>query len=63
MGEIIRDNQDVIDESKIIRLLEIEIKKFGEINKIRLEIATNIKEDDNKINNFKKNIKTKWEPT
>ncbi len=58
---IIRNNQDIIDESKIIRLLEIEIKKFDEIKKIKLEITKDIEEYDNKISNLEKDIKIKEE--
>jgi|TARA_Y100000034_G_scaffold97082_1_gene118460 hypothetical protein len=59
--EIIKNNQEIIDESKIIRLVEIEVKKFDEIKKIKSEITKNIEEFNNKINSLEKNIKIKEE--
>tara|TARA_Y100000034_G_scaffold104792_1_gene131602 strand:+ start:8 stop:1153 length:1146 start_codon:yes stop_codon:yes gene_type:complete len=58
---IIKNNQDIIDESRIIRLLEIEVKKFNETKKTKSEIKKNIEESNNKINNLKENIKVKEE--
>lgn len=58
---ILKDNQNVIDESKIIKSVESEIKKFNEIKKIRLEIIKNIEEYDNKTNNLKEIIRIKEE--
>lgn len=58
---IIKDNQEIVDESRIIRLLEVEIKKFSEVKKIKSEIGRNIKEYDNKINNFEKDMKNNEE--
>ena len=59
--EIIKNNQEIIDESKIIGLVEIEVKKLNEIKNIKLEITKNIEESNNKRNSLEKTIKIKEE--
>ncbi len=59
--EIIKNNQEIIDESKIIGLVEIEVKKLNEIKNIKSEITKNIEESNNKRNSLEKTIKIKEE--
>ena len=58
---IIKNNKDIIDESKMIRLIEIENNKLNEFKKIKSEIINNIEESNNKISNLEKNINIKEE--
>jgi len=51
-------HQDIIDESKIIKLVESKTQEFNEFKKINLVITENIEKCNNKINNLKKIIKT-----
>ena len=58
---IIKNNQDIIDESKIIKLVEIDNNKINDFKKTKLEIKNNIEESNNKISNLEKNINIKEE--
>jgi len=59
--DLLKDHKNVIDESKIIRSVEIDAKKFNEIKKIKSEIAKDIEECNSNINNLKELIKIKEE--
>ena len=56
-----KENKDLIEQSKIISLIETEMEKFYRFKKIRLEIEENINEYSEKIGNLNKNIKIKNE--
>lgn len=56
---LIMFHQKMIDESKIIKLVEIKNKEFNEFKKAKSVIIENIEECDEKTNNLKKIIKTK----
>tara|TARA_B100000315_G_C14522507_1_gene562249 strand:- start:297 stop:1448 length:1152 start_codon:yes stop_codon:yes gene_type:complete len=59
--DIFNTHKSVIEESKIVGLIEIEIKKFNEILILKSEIMNDIEECVNKINNLKEIIKIKEE--
>jgi len=59
LDNIIKENQDLIDKSKIIPKIEEKIGKFSEINKIKSEIEKTINEYNEKISSLDDNIKIK----
>ena len=58
IGILLKFHQGMINESKIIKLLESQVGEFNEFKKIKSSIIENIGECNNKINNLKKIIKT-----
>ena len=58
IGILLKFHQGMINESKIIKLLESQVREFNEFKKIKSSIIENIGECNNKINNLKKIIKT-----
>ena len=58
---LIKFHQRMINESKIIKLIESQTKEFNEFKKTKLVIIENIEECDKEINDIKKIIKNKEE--
>ena len=56
-----KENKDLIDQSKIISLIEAEMEEFYRLKKTGLEIEENISEYNEKIGNLDNNIKIKKE--
>ena len=56
-----KENKDLIEQSKIISLIEAEMEKFYRFKKTGLEIEGNINEYSEKIGNLNNNIKIKKE--
>ena len=61
LENILKDNKDLIDKSKIISSTKTNIEKFSNVNGIKLEIEKAIDEYDKKIRNLDNNIKIKEE--
>ena len=59
LENIIKDNQGLIDKSKIIFSVETKIKDFSENKKIKVEIEESIKEYNEDINKLRKKIEIK----
>lgn len=58
---LIKFNQSMIDEIKIIKLVESKTKEFNEFKKTKSGIIEDIEECNKKINNLEKTIKNKEE--
>lgn len=61
LNRIVKENQEIVDNLKIISSIEEKIKKSNEIKKINSETANIIKNYNEKISNLNNNIKTKEE--
>ncbi len=61
LKRILEENKGTIEKLKAISLTEIKIKRFYELEKNGLEIKKNMGEQEEKISNFKSQIKTKEE--
>jgi hypothetical protein len=59
LNEIIKENKELLDKSKIIYDIEDKTEEINKINKIKTDIKANVNEFENKISKLKQEIKTK----